>query len=59
MEALLGGLIGSDDPRAATLLGELIGTHCRPRLSAHGRAELKLQRVPLCRLQATTRPVTS
>ncbi|GAA5902640.1 hypothetical protein JCM8208_007026 [Rhodotorula glutinis] len=27
MEALLGGLIGSDDPRAATLLGELIGDH--------------------------------
>ncbi|GAA5998630.1 uncharacterized protein JCM10292_007114 [Rhodotorula paludigena] len=25
MEALLGGLLGSDDPRAATLLGELIG----------------------------------
>ncbi|BGP14207.1 hypothetical protein JCM10213_005900 [Rhodosporidiobolus nylandii] len=27
MEALLGGLLGSDDPRAQTLLGELIGDH--------------------------------
>lgn len=29
MEALLGGLLGSDDPRAATLLGELIGARSR------------------------------
>lgn len=33
MEVLLGGLLGSDDPRAQTLLGELIGTCAatRPR----------------------------
>lgn len=45
MEVLLGGLLGSDDPRAQTLLGELIGTCAatRPR-SFENKVPVRLTR---------------
>lgn len=35
MEVLLGGLLGSDDPRAQTLLGELIGAFPSTLIRTH------------------------
>ncbi|GAA6023010.1 hypothetical protein JCM10207_002039 [Rhodosporidiobolus poonsookiae] len=47
MEALLGGLLGSDDPRAQTLLGELIGdTEARDVLTRDLRAAADATKPP-------------
>ena len=39
MEVLLGGLLGSDDPRAQTLLGELIGARSRNNSFANQKTD--------------------